>query len=155
MARPGSELRQPGLLSLPQTTPHTMIRSRDSKMGLNQVNFALGLQSQWLLRGGGSKGNFRSSCSCVSKGRNPFCGQNMFLSNMSPKVMLFSWLLLYGSVSRGRRRTETCAGSLVCKIRCKIVFSVCEGWKGARRCLQRAEVARTGDRGQWPLESCG
>lgn len=67
---------------------------------------------------------------------------------MSPKVMLFLWLLLYGSISRGRRWTETCAGSLVCKIMCKIVFSVCEGWKGARRCLQRAEVAGTGDSGR-------
>lgn len=73
----------------------------------------------------------------------------MFLSNMSPKVMLFLWLLLYGSVSRGRGWTETCAGSLVCKITCKIVFSVCKGWKGARRCLQRAEVAGTGDSGHW------
>lgn len=37
----------------------------------------------------------------------------------------------------------------MCKIRCKIVFSVCEGWKGARRCLQGAEVAGTGDSGHW------
>jgi len=51
---------------------------------------------------------------------------------MSPKVMFFLWLLLCGSISRGRRRTETWTGSLVCKITCKIVFSVYEGWKSAK-----------------------